>query len=133
MTALCDHAATDLGIPLLQGQYMAILITDMQFHTQGSLTQVGDVPVNARSIRLIGDRDFAPPAVECNGIGVPMVRLSAFGETATFGGDVSAFAGTTVELRIASKVPTGIVGIDNVTFDPTPIPEPSASIVILLA
>ena len=120
---------------LLQGRYMAALNTDGAFGHLAALSQTGDIPSDARSIRLLGDGGRGPAAVSINGIDIPMVFIGGqpiFNRPAMYGGDISEFAGQTVELTVSSRFgPTFFytVTADDIRFSTSPVPEsPLASL-----
>lgn len=121
--ALYDEPATDIGIPLLQGQYMAVLVTEFATQIQVSLTQHGDVPAETKSLQLLGSFNRGPPLVTINGTSIPMVSLGHSENGTVFGGDANAFAGLNVELSLASN---SIEGVDGIRFSASPIPDSCA-------
>jgi len=129
--ALYDHAANDLGIPLLQGQYMAALLNDITPALSASLEQVGDVPTGSRSLHFLTSRTLLPPLVTVNETTLPLTLLASniHTETSEWGVDVTGFAGTAAALRFSTTrtgPPSGpIFGLDDVRFSPSPIPEPA--------
>ncbi len=137
--ALYDEPAEGLGIPLLQGNFYAVVVGSIGGGFRGSLSQVGDVPAESRSIRLLAESFRGPPRVYFNDVSIPMVRLAGdelIGYPAEFGGDITAFAGTAmVELRLENTVPPHgyIAGFDAVAFSPIAIPEPNLVLVISIA
>jgi hypothetical protein len=137
IVAVYDHEVAGAIFVLLQGQYMAYVSTGQGTFT--SLSQVGDIPANAKSLTLLCDGSAGAPVVTIDGIPVPMHYLSGgiFNETiATCCGDISAFAGTNRELRLTSAPPkelnSGRRAFDDVRFSATPIPEPGVSMLAAL-
>src|SRR4051812_16115824 len=92
---LYDRPAQDLGIPLLQGHYMALLIGDVFAGTHSTLSQTGDAPASAQPIRLFSMQDnLPPPAILLDGVALTLTRLtnSGYGMPALFAADVSSSA-----------------------------------------
>jgi hypothetical protein len=129
LVSLFDVPAPGIGLPLLQGQYMAALVSrGGGFTTRASLTQTGDIPADALTLRMLADLQLGPPLVRINGIVIPMVLLTPqLFEGSLYAGDVSAFAGSTVELQFQSPLPPlgRIAGFDDIRFSSVPIPEPA--------
>lgn len=131
VVALFDEPAQAGTMLLLQGQYMAYLETGTNTQ-RSSLSQVGDIPAGTKSITLLCDGGAGPPVVTLNGIPIEMIHLS--GSTAShfinlYGGDVSAFAGSSAELRLQSdSFSTSFSGrrsLDDIRFSDSPLPEPA--------
>ena len=104
--------------PILQGNYTVL----MQGSFSGGtivpvLAQVGTIPSNAKSITYYGEGPFT---VTFSGHLIPVVPIGSGPNYTIFGGDISAFAGQTGELRLQ-----GGDLLDNITFSPSVIPEPS--------
>jgi hypothetical protein len=109
-------------------------------YTPYQLVQTGDVPPDAQSIRFFNYG--GPFEVRVNGLPISLIydhqSNPAFPalRMAEVVGDISAFAGETVELRFVTiDNPPGLGpisfdnvlnGIDSIRFSPEPIPEPSA-------
>jgi hypothetical protein len=134
--ALYDRPVTDLGIALLEGQYMALFVPGTP-QARVSLSQTGDVPSDALSIRFKTGAHLPPPSLYFNNEPLPIVRLGggtiSF-EVATYGADVAAFAGSTVLLRLDSGSGSTLSqnAVDDVTFSSIPIPEPISIMAIAL-
>jgi hypothetical protein len=127
-----NESVAGLGfVPLMQGQRGAILIRDPSSDIGGSLSQFGDVPSDARSLRLLADTFRARPKVTLGGQDVPLTLLSvsgAFGDIGLYAGDVTAMAGETLELRLGSS--GAVSPIDGLAFSPQPVPEPACMLLI---
>jgi hypothetical protein len=125
---LYDQPRTNIGLPVFEGRYSTELITGFGTNTRASLAQLGDIPSDSRSIRLLSTRALGPPEVYIGGVPVPLVLLVSAPSTqpSLYGGDVTAFAGTGAELRLVSGPPQtgGINGVDAIEFSAIPIPEP---------
>ena len=96
------------------------------------LTQTGTVPSDARSIRLLAQ---GVCRVFLNGSEVSLISLGGD----SYGGDVSAFAGSAAELKImdasrpiAEEIFVGVT-VDGIEFSPIAVPEPSAMALSCLA
>ena len=85
------------------------------------LAQTGTLPPGTKSIHLLAD---GPLAVSLGG---NAIALSDLGKQ-HFTGDVSAFAGQTLELRITDTTTSFAPGLylDGIRFSSTPLPEPGA-------
>ena len=138
---LYDRNFLNFGAPVpLEGKYALGLWPGegfMQDQALYHLSQIGEVPSDARTIHFI---NFASPFdLVVNGQEVPLIYDYPPNYPApNFNrhipvpavGDVSAFAGQTVELEfITSLAPLGpgdpLHGIDSIFFSPELIPEPS--------
>ena len=87
---------------------------------QNYLSQTGSVASDIQSFRLLARGSFD---VLMGGAAIPMQSLGGD----LYAGDISAFAGTTTEFRIvntATTIHTPVI-VDNITFSPIPVPEPS--------
>lgn len=129
----------------LSGNY-SVELTSAYFSTApseyfktSSISQTGDVPANAKSIQFLM-WPYAPgvvrsdPLVTLNGSVINLIPISTNGYLATMAGDVSAFAGTNVELTITCAGTPGAPNeldrennfrLDDIIFSPNPVPEPS--------
>lgn len=111
-----------------------------------AISQTGDVPAGAKSIRLLSTENEGIDAVtgyenlrvSLDGSNIPLISLGTVGEVVTLGGNVAPFAGTTAELVISTVDPV-IDGpelwawVDAVSFSTEAIPEPSAGWLIGIA
>ncbi|MSU57613.1 MAG: hypothetical protein EXS35_05445 [Pedosphaera sp.] len=94
-----------------------------------SIAQSHLVPVSALSLQLrMQPFSAGQLAVSLDGQEIPMFALSVTPRYTLYGGDVSAFAGSARELRIAS-IPTASfafsnLAIDSIAFSDLPAPEP---------
>lgn len=99
---------------LLQGQFPG---------TQGaSIAQTGQIPPNSQSLTLIGV--LGSFQVTFNGQVIPLIGIGSGLNYTIYGGDISAFAGQTGELRFTAPG-NGAGMFDNIQFSTQPIPEPS--------
>ena len=122
---------------MLEGSYSALLQAgidpsgpNLPF-LEASLVQTGLVPQDAvflqfRMARFTGGLpQIGPFRVELDGQRIAVAPLFVHPNYTLFGGDVSAFAGTTADLRFiaeTSQLPNNIL-LDSILF--VPVPEPS--------
>jgi hypothetical protein len=119
---------TYLGlVPILQGRYSAFLQGEYTFNPNAvsvSLWQTGQIPLNAQSMTFWGGDFAATFQITFNGQYIPFGIIGSGANYNIYGGDISAFAGQTGELRFTA-LPRTESGIDNIQFSNQPIPEPS--------
>jgi hypothetical protein len=115
---------------LLAGNYSlemanGLLGSPPAIYTQAFISQTGAIPGDARSIRLLGT---GPIDVFVGGASVPMLLLGGN----EYAGDISAYAGTTAEVRIVNAAMNGAspLVVDNITFSAIPLPEPSTLVLV---
>lgn len=133
VVALFDQPSETLGIPLLQGQFMPVLVHHSSLNLTASLEQSGDIPNESRSLQLICEFHRQAPDVTINGTPIPMSffsEISGSDSAVIYAGDISAFAGSTATLRFTSR---NIEAFDDVRFSPTVVPEPAESWAILIS
>ena len=86
------------------------------------ISQTGSIPPSARSLRMLAS---GPVQVFLGGV---EIRMFALGGN-LYAGDISGFASTTTELKIANAAPIGQVHdyavVDDILFSSIPVPEPS--------
>jgi hypothetical protein len=115
------------GLPVLEGRFSVTLISGTDSDLESSLSQQGDIPAGMRSLRFLGPpRPSAVIAV--NGTVLELVSLPNPGSSLPlWGADITAFAGSNVDLRLSSVHPPmgNVAGIDSLRFSTQPIPEPS--------
>jgi hypothetical protein len=119
----------------LAGQYSLALASGYLLNDPSSawvdayISQSGDVPSSAQSLRLLATGPFE---VFLGGVEIPMFSLGGN----SYGGHVSGFAGTTAELKIVNTASVGDVHhysiVDNVSFSPEAVPEPSTVALFVL-
>jgi len=122
---------------VISGTYTAVLSAGEVFPGGGqgilapaALGQTGLIPVDSLSLRfslgsLSSVNDFA---VTFNGQNVPFRALSTGPNYSVYGGDISAFAGSTGELRFSERPisqPFSTAFLDDIQFSNQPIPEPN--------
>jgi len=101
-----------------------------------TIEQTGLIPVGTQSIQAkfsVGATDFT---VSLNGQNIPMSPLASASAFTLFGGDVSAFAGQTVDLSISALSVSpqntfNIVSVDSIVFSTTAVPEPETWALLL--
>lgn len=112
-----------IGYSALEGNYSALL----QFGPSlamgtPALSQVGLVPVDARSITFLMSATQNDALVTLDGVVIPLVSLGD-GRVA---GDVTQFAGFEVELKFSTTRANGPwLYFDDVKFSSAAVPEPS--------
>jgi hypothetical protein len=127
------------------------------FQFDASIGQTGLIPAEAKSVQFISSPgaifNYQPGlpsgmwalSVELNGVSTPCYRLSEQSEYIQWGADVTGVAGTLTELRLTlttGLVPLPrpgppdtegvIIGIDDISFSPIVVPEPSALCLVAL-
>lgn len=103
-----------------------------------SLVQVGDIGANIQSIRFINYG--SPFELRLNGTLIPLVYDYQPGSSnldtrvAYVTGDISAFAGQTVQIKFTTlDMPNSVVnGLDDIELNAQAVPEPSATALLLL-
>jgi hypothetical protein len=86
------------------------------------ISQTAIVPGDSLSVRILASGPFA---LYANGNPISLFSLGGN----QFGGDISAYAGASTEIKIMSTSPVGNFGfpptiVDNLTFSPVAVPEP---------
>ncbi len=89
------------------------------------ITQTGDIPGGASSIRLLANWNPFEPKVFLDGAQIPLHGTLLPGYQVLYVGDVTARAGTTAELKIEYGIGEGGI-VDSILFSTIPVPEPSA-------
>ena len=121
------------SLPVLAGNFMAGLESSV-FGKPAAIEQTGTIPAGSKSLVFIGIL-VDGTSVSLNGSLAPLVHL---GHTATgfplgydtYGVDVSALAGRTVQLEFST---TSVAYLDNITFSPVALaPEPSTYALTML-
>jgi hypothetical protein len=94
-----------------------------------AIAQTSLTPVTAKSLTFaaffLGTQGDL--AITLDGVNIPFVALGAGPNYTIYGGDVSALAGLTGELRFSERPisnPSATVFLDNIQFSDQPIPEP---------
>ena len=112
-------------VTVIQGRYTVQLQPSYPGGaTSAAVGQVGTVPNTAQSIRFYGN---GPISASFAGQQIPLSVLGSGSSYTVYGGDISAFAGQTGELRFQGIVaPFGFgSSLDNIFFSDLPVPEPS--------
>jgi hypothetical protein len=95
-----------------------------------TLVQTGEIPQNAKSIRFLTGTDPMVPSsyldVAINGEPIALNLETIFSGRSYVNGDISAFAGQSVELAFTTK---NVTILDNITFV---VPEPTESAFLCL-
>jgi hypothetical protein len=101
-------------------------------HPWAFISQTGDILPGTRSLRLLATGSFS---VFLDDVFIPMFHLGGN----SYGGDVSAFAGTTANLTIRAEgspdpsvMPPPVL-VDEIVFLPVAVPEPGTLALALLA
>jgi hypothetical protein len=116
---------------ILQGDYSVIL----QGSTAGppggaAIAQTGQIPQNAKSL-VFFEGYFPGVHVSFGGQAIPLVQLGTTPNYSILGGDISAYAGQTGELRFTVPADSG-AEIDNIQFSVLPVPEPGTLYVMAM-
>ena len=112
------HDANDqYGFTPIQGQYSVYL---QRFGGYVAIAQTGRLPSNAQSLTFWSY--FTGFEVTFAGQVQPYISIGTGPNYTIYGGDISAFAGQTGELRFS-----GNGFLDNIQFSTQPIPEPGVS------
>jgi len=119
-----------VGYGIISGQYNALLQAGTYSDrppADAALAQVGQVPITARSIQI---KEFGSQFIlSLAGQTIPLVQMGSGTNYVLYTGDVSMFAGQTVELRLTAhgtpdfRFPVDFV--DDIEFSSVSIPEPS--------
>jgi len=124
----------------IQGSYSVEL--SAAFGPQpSSISQIGDVPATARSIKLLMRAYQGRPVITLNGTPINLLPPSdGSGSTITMVGDVTPFAGTTAELKISCATAgfqfpkdENIFALDSISFSTAIVAEPSTAILTVIA
>ncbi len=138
MDALAPYPGWPRIMYPLQGSYSAWLHNGSGpdgVEVQAWISQTGDIPSTANSLRFTTEQYFDDLTVSLNGIEIPMSLYSSspeinqnHGAVETFIGDIRQFTGqSNVELCI-----TGDGTLDNIKFSPLVVPEPSTLALIVI-
>jgi len=91
-----------------------------------SIAQIGNVPASARSIRFLATPNHDKFTISIGGQQLNVVVLSTNGSWATYGADISQYAGSNTELRVTHvqdfSGDTYNFSVDAITFSAEPIP-----------
>jgi hypothetical protein len=132
------------GYSPIQGSYSVQLSAYADapsgYYRSSSISQTGLIPAGTKSIEFLIASPFQAgsvqpnPVVTINGTAIELTQLSQSGNVITMGGDISAFAGSTVTLAFLCGATRGgafpanndIFNLDNIQFSTQIVPEPSA-------
>jgi|GEM_PF-2433248 len=128
-----DTLSGTIGDYSLQGRYSMMLHSGYASSSpspwvDAAIWQTGLIPSGTQSFTLQAEGDFS---VYVNGNLIPMNFMSGN----VYTGNISNYAGTTSEIKIAHTVPAAqysSVLVDNISFSTTPAPEPSRMMLLLL-
>src|SRR5205823_3181830 len=84
--------------------------------TEVSIRQTGLVPLGTESIFFKAAAGFEPLSVSLAGQSIPTVAMGTGPNYTLYGGDISAFAGQTAELRFTALPPFNNWSIDSIEF-----------------
>lgn len=126
----------------ISGKYTLFLLPGLRLGTDEvvnySLAQEGDVPADARSLQFDAREFFGEFfAVRVNGETLPTTILGSGPRgSMLLGADISSYAGTTVQLELATQSRFSSQGfsphvIDSIRFSPEAVPEPGAGALLL--
>lgn len=126
----------------IQGQKSVMLYSVLG--NTASISQTATIPAGTNSLQFListwpSSSVATDPVVWINGSSIPLASLSSAGNLTTMGADVSAFAGTNVELRFLAQVPAQgsfpdnqrVYLLDNIQFSPQVIPEPGSLALVI--
>lgn len=128
-----DTLSGTIGDRSLQGRYSMLLhsgyfSSSPSAWVDAAIWQSGLIPADTHSITLQGEGSFS---VYVNGSQVAMNNLGGN----LYGGDISSYAGTNSEIKIAHTVTAGQYSsalVDNISFSTAPAPEPSKMMLLAL-
>jgi hypothetical protein len=138
------------GYVPLQGnysvQFYAYADAPSGYYHTASISQTGQIPLGSQSIQFLmmsppvaGGAIQASPIVTINGTPINLSTISSSGGVMTVAGDVSAFAGITVNLTFLCQATAGsfpsdenVFTLDNIQFSPQAVPEPSGVCLLLV-
>jgi len=120
---------------VISGHYTAVLATGVNGidpvppFISAAIAQTGLIPLGTQSLRFsVGSLSAVSDLrLTLNGQNIPIFPLSAGSNYQVYGGDISAFAGLTEELRfteLAISFPFVFAYLDDIEFSSQAIPEP---------
>ncbi|MEO5803321.1 MAG: PEP-CTERM sorting domain-containing protein [Verrucomicrobiota bacterium] len=118
------HSSASPIFQPLQGSYSVYLQGGRFSSVSAAIGQTGLVPQTAQSL-LFSTVSSGSLQVTFSGLIIPMVLVSNGPNFSVMGGDISAFAGQTGELRFTAFNGVGSGLIDAIRFSTSPVPEPS--------
>jgi len=108
----------------LQGNYSVLFQVGVANASTVALAQTGQVPTNSASINFYA-QGTANLLLTFGGNSIPLTLLGTTPNYSILGGDMSAFAGQSGELRFTASY-FSTFSLDNIQFSSQSIPEPSA-------
>jgi len=99
-----------------------------------SIWQTGQIPATAKSLFFLAAPTIISPPfqVTVGGVVIPVTETSSTSKYGIWAGDISAFAGQTEQLMFTA-LPAHGGFLDQITFSPIAVPEPSTAVLIALA
>ncbi|HVU07400.1 MAG TPA: hypothetical protein VHG89_02525 [Verrucomicrobiae bacterium] len=139
--AVLENITYDTGFGVAIEGTNGITVQGYSIHLAGSkaqpaaIGQVGAIPITAQS--LIFDGIFFYTGADTVSFNGQALTVQVIGQTSSYnvyGADISAFAGQTGQLLFTDTILPSALGdrIDNIQFSSSPIPEPSASWLVLI-
>ncbi|MHB1033501.1 MAG: PEP-CTERM sorting domain-containing protein [Pirellulales bacterium] len=133
--------STSRGMKPIEGGYSLMLQGGLSnflgaiVYRDASISQTGDVPANAQSLRVLVHRTLGSFwQVSLDGSDIPMFPLKEIGQDVwEYGGDIRSFAGSTSQLVLGTREHwENTTLFDAITFSPEPVPEPASIILAIL-
>ncbi|HBO43033.1 MAG TPA: hypothetical protein DD670_03685 [Planctomycetaceae bacterium] len=126
---LVDHNSNQLGLSPLQGNYSLAMKIDGGGWNQNYLTQTCTLPLDVGTISLLVSAGSSYFDVQFNNEPIGMVAQGDW----RYSGDISRFAGQTVEIKIINQSPLpqppdfipGYIMVDDIRIEPKTVPEPA--------
>jgi PEP-CTERM motif len=123
---------------VLSGNF-SVLFNSLSFSMPISISQTATIPAGTQSLFFEAqDTSTMPLSVSLNGENLSYSVISVSSGYTLYGADISTFAGQTETLTFSASpfVAGGPAGagwyLDNIQFSSLPVPEPSASFLLLL-
>jgi hypothetical protein len=117
---------------LIEGSYTALLqpgIGSQGVPVDASISQFGTIPASAQSLQFKSSSGSHHFLVSFGSENMAAIRLSATPTIATYGVDISSYAGLSDNLQITAlynNLDSGDAFLDSIVFSDQAIPEPSA-------
>jgi hypothetical protein len=136
MASLVTQYTTNNGLypgnHVIGGRFTAVLSAGSDFSggpspAPAAIAQSGLTPAGALSLRFAASALVGDLAISLDGVNIPFFALAAGSNYVTYGGDISALAGLTGELRFTEQPissPFSTIFLDSIQFSDQPIPEP---------
>ena len=129
--AVIDSGLASHGYSPLSGNYSALLFGEGGPFpaVPATISQTGDIPAGTLSLLVMMRWQSATPIVSLGGQNLNMIPLQTFPNYTLYGANIASFAGQTTTLSFTAPPP--VVGssfllLDDITFSPSAIPEPTA-------